>query len=693
MQKQLDTSRTPLQDSPAYQLRAESRDAVHVLLIGVDEQTDMKLRRRCQRLTEVDIQLRSRVHDTRTPVNVRPSGFDVIVIGDSHQEDIEAVARSQLSEAYSNIAVILMGDIADAITDSIQHARISTVSVPARLDTDELLLRILECASFDELEFEQARLGDWCLPCAAEGVVLVDAASRIVYANRAARRRTRSGLQRLIEFVAERGWPNNESLDTEIRYPANQSDVRATYLEWEGARYTVVRLNAPLLRVADSSGRYRGQIERNTGLPDRELFSVICAESIQQAAKHSESLALLIISLDQLPMLRGAVSESAYLSMLRGYARRIRESLRSDDYVACLGTQEFGVLLHGTAESEGVSDIARKLQTSLEREMTVLNEEVRTTTSIGVSLFPFDGRRIEELMRAADLALNRARSRRENPCEFYNPEISNHLRERLILEQRLRRALAEDQYFLHYQPIVLPETGHLVGAEALLRLRDSDSVTTMPGVFIPMLEETGLICEVGRWAINEACRQLRVWHENGFDDFYVSVNISPRQFADDGLCDFILQSLDAHGVPPCGLLLEVTENVLMSDPLHAGELLGRLKEAGVHTAIDDFGTGYSSMAYLKHLPVSAIKVDRAFVRNLPEDQDDAAITLSLIDLARHMGLWLIAEGVEDDAQRVYLKRQGVELMQGFLFGRPMPGSHILERLNTEPEEPEFPELE
>lgn len=672
-----------LRESSAFKLRAESADAVHVLLVGVPDARVSQIRKSCDDLPDVRIVLRSRLSDPAIEEQVRMHRYDVIVVGSECDLATHRDLQERLNHSRANLAVLLLGnDLRNAFptTGQVAESRINYICLDADTDTDLLILGILRAASLDELDHSPADVRAWHLPSASEGILVVDAAGRIVFANRPARQRTRRELNRLLHFVSSRGWPRNDLPSNGDAFRGDHSDVNATYLEWEGARYTVMRLNAPLIRPGSKPTNISGQLESSTGLPDRDMFISLCQGALETAAQRGEAAALVLISLDHLPILRSTTRGLTPVAMLHGYARRLREALRSDDCVACLGQQEFGILLYGVNNAENVTEIAETLTSKLESDLLVNDEDVRTPVSMGISLFPQDGQNIEELLRGADLALHRVRSDPQRSYEFYNPQISHALRERLQLERRLRRAVAEDKFKLHYQPILLPETGQVVGAEALLRLHDSDSVITMPGTFIPILEDNGMIRDVGRWAIDQGCRQLSECQELGMPEFMLSLNISPRQFADDGLAQYVADTLDTYGLSPSSLLLEITENVMMSDPARAGRVIGRLRDAGVNTAIDDFGTGFCSMAYLKNLPVTAIKLDRSFVRNLPQDSSDAAITLSLIDLAKHLGLWLIAEGVENESQRQFLGSHGVEMMQGFLFGRPMQHDMLLQRI-------------
>lgn len=258
-----------------------------------------------------------------------------------------------------------------------------------------------------------------------------------------------------------------------------------------------------------------------------------------------------------------------------------------------------------------------------------------------------------------------------------NADLPHSTPDRTFLATRLQQGLSENQYFLHYQPIVIADSGHIVGAEAFLRLRESGSASILPSVLIPALENSGLISDVGRWAISQACQQIREWHSVGAQDMYVSVNITLRQFEDVEFTDFIYRCLDNYGIPPCALHLEIPEGVLMGNPKRSYQLLDRLRDGGIHTVVDNFGSDCNAIRSLAELPVSGIKLDKKFLSRKTQNEDRMEAAISIINYSRQKGLWQIAGGIEHESQRRFMQSQGIEMMQGILFGRPMPSENIL----------------
>jgi EAL domain-containing protein (putative c-di-GMP-specific phosphodiesterase class I) len=272
--------------------------------------------------------------------------------------------------------------------------------------------------------------------------------------------------------------------------------------------------------------------------------------------------------------------------------------------------------------------------------------------------------------------MSRAKELGKNNFQFYSAQMNQGSFERLVLERLLRRALERDEFELHYQPKVDLRSGTITGVEALLRWRSPELGLVPPGKFIPILEETGLILEVGEWVIARACRQARLWREQGLPPLRIAVNLSPRQFQQPGLAERIRTIIDQPDFPPGALELEITESMVTQNVERAIAMLQELRQLGVHLAIDDFGTGYSSLAVLKRFPVSCLKIDRSFVREVPNDPDDVAITRAVIALAHSMGLSVVAEGVENEAQRAFLVECGCDEMQGFLFSKPLPAADL-----------------
>jgi len=298
------------------------------------------------------------------------------------------------------------------------------------------------------------------------------------------------------------------------------------------------------------------------------------------------------------------------------------------------------------------------------------------TGSIGISTYPTDGQDPAALLKNADIAMYLAKDRGKNNFQFYSAQQNAHSFERLALESALRHALGRDEFVLHYQPRVDIPTGRIVGVEALLRWNHPDLPMVLPNQFIPLAEETGLIVPIGRWVLRTACAQSALWRHEGLPALRMAVNLSARQFSDDGLIDDIADALAQAELAPNGLELEITESMVMQNPERAVTTLNRLREMGISVSIDDFGTGYSSLGYLKRFPIDNVKIDRSFIKDLPHDTDDAAITRAVIAMAQSLRIRVIAEGVETREQLQFLRDHDCNECQGYFLSRPLPASNF-----------------
>jgi diguanylate cyclase (GGDEF)-like protein/PAS domain S-box-containing protein len=413
-----------------------------------------------------------------------------------------------------------------------------------------------------------------------------------------------------------------------------------------------------------------------TQLPNRTLFQDRLHSALQHGARHQEWVALMFLDLDRFKPINDSLGHAAGDRMLKEVAVRLAACVDSDDTVARMGGDEFTLLLQSQSAREGALKraihVGEQILASLAQPFILEGREFFVTASIGIALSPQDGNELSQLMKNADTAMYHAKERGKNNFQFYQADMNASALQRLELESDLRHALEQGEFKLYYQPQFSGDGKRLTGAEALLRWQHPQRGLVPPNDFIPVLEELGLVVQVGDWVLREACRQLAEWHEAKIRVPKISVNLSARQFAEGDLHERIAQILQHSGIPAGCLELELTESILMEDVANAMLTLSSLKKLGVFIAIDDFGTGYSSLNYLKQFPIDVLKIDRSFVDGLPHGEQDGQIARAIIAMAHSLNLTVIAEGVETLAQLDFLRGHDCDEVQGFLLGRPMP---------------------
>ncbi len=442
-------------------------------------------------------------------------------------------------------------------------------------------------------------------------------------------------------------------------------------------------------KAAESQIRLLAYYDGLTLLPNRLMFTEKLNQALENAQRQNRLLAMLFLDLDRFKQINDTLGHSVGDRLLQGVAERLRKCLRSgdtiarsndsrgmSDNVARLGGDEFIVSLTDLTRVEDVQKVAYRLLESLKEPFAIEKHEVFVTTSIGISLFPYDGTDLETLLKNADAAMYHAKDAGRSNFQFYSKSMNAAAEKRLTLENKLRRALERGEFMLHYQPLIDVETWRIVGSEALIRWKHPEIGLVSPAEFIPLAEETGLIVPIGEWVLRTACAQIRKWHDLGDRSLFMAVNISGRQFNQEALVATIEQVVHATGVDPKCLELEITESVLMHNAEETVQTLEVLKAMGPRISVDDFGTGYSSLSYLRRFPIHTLKIDRSFVNDVTTDPGDAAIVSAIIAMARGLSLEVIAEGVETPDQRTFLLQEGCRLMQGYLFGRPVPAEEF-----------------
>lgn len=408
-----------------------------------------------------------------------------------------------------------------------------------------------------------------------------------------------------------------------------------------------------------------------TGLPNRVLFRERVRQALIRATMNGTMLAVLFLDIDEFKRVNDAFGHHAGDELLDAVGERIALLLRETDTVARMSEDEFAIVLSGMDAATNVAIVARKVLQAFSKPFRVAEQEVYTTASLGVALYPDDAGDIENLLRDADTAMYHAKQSGRNTYRFFSTEMHARAAQHVSLECDLRRATERGEFVLHYQPRVDLETGRVCGVEALIRWQHLRLGLVPPARFIPIAEQTRLIVPIGEWVLREACRQGRAWIDDGLGRLQVAVNLSAAQFDQRNLATTIGQVLVDTGLPPELLEVELTESIAMGNPEATIDTLMELRAMGVRAAIDDFGTGYSSLSYLKRFPIDALKIDRSFVRDLVVDPDDANIARAIIGLAHNLRLRVVAEGVETEQQLRALVENGCDEVQGYLTGRPM----------------------
>ncbi|MEW8487298.1 MAG: EAL domain-containing protein [Candidatus Thiodiazotropha sp.] len=433
-----------------------------------------------------------------------------------------------------------------------------------------------------------------------------------------------------------------------------------------------------------------------TKLPNRQAFKEQVSRAIKIAKRHHRVGAVLYLDLDEFKRINDTLGHDIGGMLLINVTSRLEAQLRETDYVgrgigddiefrniARLGGDEFTVLLEDIQKPEVAAVVAKRVQDAIARSYNLNGHEVYVTPSIGIAIFPRDGHDVEELLKNADTAMYHAKAVGKNNFQFYSEQMNILATTRLKLEGKLRKALAYNEMELYYQPQIDLASGQIVSAEALLRWDEPELGMVSPVEFIPIAEETGMIIELGEWVLNEACRQNKEWQDAGYNPIRIAVNLSGMQFIQRDLSMKVAKALKNTKLNPQYLELEITESVIMRNVNETITTLNDFKEMGISISVDDFGTGYSSLNYLKRFPLDNLKVDRTFVKDIPDDEDDVTITSAIIAMAQSLGLGVVAEGVETESQLRFLEQHGCEMAQGYLFSKPLPAGKLVDMLRMQ----------
>jgi diguanylate cyclase (GGDEF)-like protein/PAS domain S-box-containing protein len=584
-------------------------------------------------------------------------------------------------------------------SDHILRERIDDYVLPKTLGA------VIDRANVTEALFNEKERALVTLNSIGDAVISTDVGGNVSYLNSVAERLT--------------GWPGAEALGRPLEavFRIIDSDTRATIpspmeaatrqnrtvglpptcilIRRDGVESPVEDSSAP---IHDRAGRvtgavmvfrdvsssramsvklaYYAQHDSLTDLPNRSLLNDRLTLALMAAQRHHMALAVLYLDLDRFKHINDSMGHAAGDRLLQSVALRLTDGVRASDTVSRLGGDEFVVLLPEVAHAEDAAVCAEKLLQSLRQPYVIDGHELHVSVSIGIAIFPGDGADVEALLQNADSAMYEAKGRGRDNYQFYRLDLNSSANHRQTLESGLRHAVARNELELHYQPIINLESSACVGVEALLRWRHPTLGILLPGVFMSIAEESGLIVPIGRWVLREACRQARAWERARLPLLRLSVNISAVELRSKNFVDGVAAILAQTGFAPERLELELTETFLMQDSLSTAMVLNALKLLGVALALDDFGTGYSSLSYMRRFPIDTLKVDRSFVSNLTIDEDDASIVNAVIFMGKSLHMRVVAEGVESLEQASFLKRYACPEAQGYHFSHPVDAAGI-----------------
>ena len=450
----------------------------------------------------------------------------------------------------------------------------------------------------------------------------------------------------------------------------------------EALHYVAVFSDITSIKQTQSQLEHLAHHDSLTNLPNRLLFEDRLEHALAQAKRQNRQLAVLFLDLDRFKNINDSLGHAMGDELLKEVANRLQNILRDDDTAARLGGDEFTILVENVDDPSQAAVVASKIQDKFKAPFKIAGRELHVTASIGISIYPEDGKDVADLTKNADAAMYQAKEQGRNNYRYYTSELTRTAFERLLLETELRSALKQGQLLLYYQPQISLKNGEMTGAEALLRWHHPRLGIIPPARFIPLAEESGLIHDIGNWVLKETCEQTRYLLKQGLFQGRMAINLSVRQIMQTDLILRFEQIIAESGCPPDMLQLEVTEGIFMGQMKHSVPVLDVFKKLGVSIAIDDFGTGYSSLSYLKQLPIDKLKIDRSFIRDMPHDSDAVAITQAIVSLGKNLGLRITAEGIETMAQQSLLQKMGCQEGQGYLYSPPVP-AEIFEQMLLE----------
>ena len=463
----------------------------------------------------------------------------------------------------------------------------------------------------------------------------------------------------------------DDDASVERAYEVGAIDFITKPIKWAVLKHRVKSVVAKV--IAERKVQLLAYRDTLTDLPNRLLFADRLEQAVIRSERSRTSMALMLVDIDDFKLVNDSFGHDAGDKLIKAVADLISKSLRRADTIARLGGDEFAVIVEGIDSPDDAISIADNLTTILEHNVRLDDQETYTSASIGISVYPDDGKDARTLLKNADTAMFRAKENGRHCFQFYKPEMSVSAMERLDLENSLKAAFENDEFLVRYQPIIDIHKNEITGVEALLRWQHPDKGIIHPNDFVSTVEDCGLIVAMGEWLIFTVCKQLRVWQDAGLKNQNISINLSPKQFKDQDLVSVFTQAMAENNIDASTLSVEVTERTLIDNVGEVEATLKKLRAMGMKVLLDDFGTGYASLAYLKEFPVDVVKIDRAFIEGLPDNEEDSAVVAAIAGLTRGLKLGLLAEGVENERQLDALKSVGCQYAQGYYWSKALPG--------------------
>ncbi len=463
----------------------------------------------------------------------------------------------------------------------------------------------------------------------------------------------------------------DDDASVERAYEVGAIDFITKPIKWAVLKHRVKSVVAKV--IAERKVQLLAYRDTLTNLPNRLLFADRLEQAIVRSERSRTSMALMLVDIDDFKLVNDSFGHDAGDKLIKAVGDLIAKSLRRADTIARLGGDEFAVIIEGIDGPEDAISIADNLTTILEHNVRLDDQETYTSASIGIAVYPEDGKDARTLLKNADTAMFRAKENGRHCFQFYKPEMSVNAMERLELENNLKAAFENDEYLIHYQPVIDIHKNEIVGVEALLRWHHPEKGMIQPNDFVSVVEDCGLIVALGEWMINSVCKQISLWQESGLKHQQVSINLAPRQFKEQDLVALFTLAIAENNIDASSLSVEVTERTLIDNVGDVEGTLKKLRAMGIQVMLDDFGTGYASLAYLKDFPVDVVKIDRVFVAGIPDSKEDSAIVEAIAGLTRGLKLSLLAEGVENDRQLDMLKSIGCQFGQGYYWSKALPG--------------------